>query len=154
MRIARRLLPLGLALLLPAVSPAEEPARSASGPLVTVTRTPTCGCCSKWADHLEANGFRVELRNVPDVTPVKRAKGVPQSLAACHTAEVGGYVVEGHVPAGDIRRLLAERPAVTGIAVPGMPEGSPGMEGPEPERYHVYAFDRGGRVTVFSTHGP
>lgn len=140
---------------------ASEPARTTAstadpqvGPQLTMTRSPTCGCCGKWAEHLEAHGFQVEVRNVPDVRPFKREKGVPAALSACHTAEVGGYVVEGHVPASDIRRLLEERPAVAGIAVPGMPEGSPGMEGPEPERYHVYAFDREGGVTVFATHEP
>lgn len=136
---------------------ASEPARAAvaaAGPQLTMTRTPTCGCCGKWAEHLEAHGFQVAVRNVSDVRPFKREKGVPAALSACHTAEVDGYVVEGHVPASDIRRLLEERPAVAGIAVPGMPEGSPGMEGPEPERYSVYAFDRDGGVTLFATHEP
>ena len=130
------------------VARAEEP------PRVITYRSPTCGCCEKWADHLEAAGFSVELREVRDVAPVKAAHGVPPALAACHTALVDGYVVEGHVPAADVRRLLDERPAIRGLAVPGMPEGSPGMEGPEPERYRVLTFDEQGDVGVFATHGP
>jgi len=130
------------------IARAQEPTR------VVTWRSPTCGCCEKWADHLEAAGFRVELREVPDVAPVKASHGVPPALAACHTALVEGYVVEGHVPAADVARLLAERPAIRGLAVPGMPEGSPGMEGPNPERYRVLSFDEAGRVEVFATHGP
>lgn len=127
---------------------AEEPTR------VVTWRSPSCGCCEKWAEHLEASGFRVELREVRDVAPVKATHGVPPALAACHTALVEGYVVEGHVPAADVARLLAERPAIRGLAVPGMPEGSPGMEGPNPERYQVLSFDDAGHVEVFATHGP
>lgn len=148
------LLPVLAAAFLAVPAPAQEPARSESTPLVTVTRSPTCGCCAKWGEHLEANGFRVQMRNVADLKPIKREKGVPAPLASCHTGEVEGYVIEGHVPAADVRRLLEQRPDVAGLAVPGMPEGSPGMEGPDPEPYHVYAFDREGRVSVFSTHGP
>lgn len=121
---------------------------------VTVYRSPTCGCCSKWIEHLEANGFRVEARDVQDVAPFKRSAGVPPALASCHTAHVGGYVVEGHVPAADLRRLLAEQPPILGLAVPRMPVGSPGMEGPNPEPYEVLAFDGQGRVEVFSSYAP
>ena len=106
-------------------------------------------------DHyLAENGFTVETHDVRDVTPMKRANGVPQSLSSYHTAFVEGYVVEGHVPASDVKRLLEERPAVSGLAVPGMPEGSPGMEGPNPERYRVLAFGPDGRLEVFASHGP
>jgi hypothetical protein len=121
---------------------------------VTVYKSPTCGCCSKWVRHLEENGFSVETHDVRDVTPMKRANGVPERLSSCHTAFVDGYIVEGHVPASDVKRLLAQRPQVSGLAVPGMPEGSPGMEGPNPERYQVLAFDPEGGVEVFSSHGP
>ena len=102
--------------------------------------------------HLRANGFEVREENVRDVAPIKRRLQVPGSLESCHTAVVGDYVVEGHVPADLIQRLLRERPAVLGLAVPGMPAGSPGMETPgrAPERYDVLAFDRSGRTTLFA----
>lgn len=100
------------------------------------------------------NGFAVQSHDLADVRPVKRAQGVPAPLAACHTALVDGYVIEGHVPAADVQRLLTERPPVAGLAVPGMPIGSPGMEGPNPERYRVYTFDAGRPVGVFAAHGP
>lgn len=134
-----------LALLVPSVAQAGE--------LVTVYKSPTCGCCEKWIEHLEQSGFTVEAHDVPNPDVVRQAKGVPSELAACHTALVNGYVIEGHVPAADVKRLLAERPPVLGLAVPGMPEGSPGMEGPHPEAYEVLAFDGQG-VEVFSSHGP
>jgi len=122
-------------------------------PEVHVYKSPTCGCCEKWIEHLRSNGLRVRATDVPDVTPIKLENGVSPALSACHTAFVGGYVVEGHVPAADVHRLLAERPDVAGLAVPGMPIGSPGMEGPNPERYEVLSFGAHG-VRVFSTHGP
>jgi len=103
--------------------------------------------------HLRASGYPVKEENIQDVTPIKRRYGVPVQLAACHTALVEGYVVEGHVPADLIDRLLRERPRVAGIAVPGMPPGAPGMETPgqTPERYQVLTFDRSGRTTVFAS---
>jgi hypothetical protein len=122
-------------------------------PEVQVYKSPTCGCCEKWVEHLRAEGFTVRTNDVPDVTPIKLENGVSPELSACHTAFVGGYVVEGHVPASDIRRLLAERPAVAGLAVPGMPVGSPGMEGPRPVPYEVMSFGAQG-VRVFSKHTP
>ena len=121
---------------------------------IHVYKSPTCGCCTKWIDHLKENGFEVISTNVPDVAPVKQANGVPASLGSCHTAIVEGYVIEGHVPASDITRLLAERPKIVGLAVPGMPSGSPGMEGPHPEKYDVLAFDSDAKTTTFATHGP
>ncbi len=121
---------------------------------VMVYKTPTCGCCSKWVDHLEANGFKVKSKNLADVSPVKRMNGVPLQLSSCHTAIIGGYFVEGHVPAEDVKRLLKERPDVAGIAVPRMPEGSPGMEGPNPEPYSVLAVKKDGSIEVFARHGP
>ena len=125
-----------------------------AGDAVTVYKSPTCGCCQKWIDHLEANGFEVEAHDVKNVDPIKQEKGVPRELASCHTAEVNGYVIEGHVPAEDIQRLLEEKPPVLGLAVPEMPIGSPGMEGPNPESYDVMAFDQHGKVEVFSSHAP
>jgi len=119
-----------------------------------VYKTPTCGCCSKWIEHLEENGFKVDSKDIPDVTPVKRMNGVPAGLASCHTAIIGGYFVEGHVPAEDIQRLLRERPDIAGLAVPRMPIGSPGMEGPNPEAYSVLAVRQDGTTTVFSRHAP
>jgi len=127
-------------------------APSNAGVLVEVYKSPTCGCCGKWIDYLEANGFRVEATDVPDVAPLKAKYGVPEGMDSCHTALVEGYVVEGHVPVADIQRLLTERPEIDGIAVPGMPMGSPGMEGPRPVRYDVVTFDAGAKGEVFATH--
>ncbi len=119
---------------------------------VTVYKSPTCGCCNKWIAHLEANGFKVNAHDLADLTQVKLEHGVRRELTSCHTALVDGYVIEGHVPAEDIQRLLQERPDVVGLAVPGMPMGSPGMEGPTSEPYNVLTFDRNGNTTVFAKH--
>ncbi len=119
---------------------------------VTVYKSPTCGCCTKWIAHLEANGFRVDAHDVADLTQVKLEHGIRRELTSCHTALVDGYVIEGHVPAEDIQRLLQQRPDVVGLAVPGMPMGSPGMEGPTSEPYNVLTFDRNGNTTVFAKH--
>jgi hypothetical protein len=121
---------------------------SAADPRVTVTKDPNCGCCGDWVEHLRQAGFAVEVRDVPDVNRVKARLGVPSDLAACHTAEVSGYVIEGHVPASSIRRLLAEKPNAIGLAVAGMPVGSPGMEvpGTPPDTYDVVLFGAGRRV--------
>ncbi len=134
---------------LPLAPPAAAQAQARQ---VTVYKTATCGCCNAWIDHLKANGFRVQAENVTDLDAYKRRYGVAGYLAACHTAVVDGYVVEGHVPAADIRRLLKERPKVKGIAVPGMPMGSPGMEGPTREPYSTVTFDEAGRVKVYARH--
>jgi hypothetical protein len=133
-----------------ALAACGAPARSSSD--VQVFRTATCGCCLGWAEHLEQSGFSVDVIEVDDLPAVKQRLGVPSELASCHTAEVDGYVVEGHVPASDVQRLLRERPKIRGLAVPGMPEGSPGMEGPHPESYAVLAFDAQGRSEVFELH--
>jgi len=119
---------------------------------VVVYKSPTCGCCKQWIKHLEASGFSVQAKDVPNVGPYKLKHGVPPQLSSCHTATVGGYVIEGHVPAADIRQLLKERPKVVGLTVPGMPEGSPGMEGPHPQHYDVLTFDADGRIAVFARH--
>jgi hypothetical protein len=119
---------------------------------VTVYKTPSCGCCTAWADHLKAHGFEVKLKDFNDLTRIKQGHGITRELASCHTAVVDGYVIEGHVPATDIKRLLETRPAVAGLAVPGMPMGSPGMEGPVSDRYDVLSFDKSGKIEVFSRH--
>ncbi len=119
---------------------------------VTVYKSPTCGCCNKWIAHMEANGFEVKAHDLADLTQIKLEHGVSQELTSCHTALVDGYVIEGHVPAEDIQRLLEERPDVVGLAVPGMVMGSPGMEGETSEPYNVVTFDRDGNTTVFAKH--
>ena len=119
---------------------------------VLVYKSPTCGCCAAWIEHLRAAGFSVRANNVVDMSPVKTRLGVPQSMWSCHTAVVGDYVIEGHVPAGDIRRLLQQGPSVAGIAVPGMPAGSPGMEiDGYSESYTVWAFGDAG-IETFALH--
>jgi hypothetical protein len=129
---------------------AGQVAHASEATAITVYKTPTCGCCKKWVEHLEKNGFRVETHDVGDVSPVKAQHGVPGDLHSCHTGLVGGYVVEGHVPADVIRKLLAERPQVAGVAVPGMPMGSPGMEGPYTQHYDVVAFTQEGKTSVYA----
>lgn len=116
---------------------------------ITVHKTPWCGCCNDWVEHLRADGFSVTVHEHEDLSPIRSRLDVPLALGSCHTAEVDGYAIEGHVPAADIRRLLAERPeSVRGLAVPGMPVGSPGMEmGDRKDPYDVVAFgDRGHEV--------
>jgi hypothetical protein len=119
---------------------------------ITVYKSPTCGCCSKWVDHLRNEGFKVKTINQDNMSSIKSSSGVTANLQSCHTAFVDGYVVEGHVPADDIKRLLRERPKVTGISAPGMPMGSPGMEGQRKDYYDVVTFDRNGRTTVYARH--
>lgn len=120
---------------------------------VTVYKSPTCGCCTKWVEHLEQSGFEVKTYDVRDVVSYKVRMGVPPTLGSCHTALVDGYVIEGHVPADDIKRLLTQRPRVSGLAVPGMPVGSPGMEqGNRRDRYDVLSFTEDGATEVFATH--
>ncbi|OCK58242.1 DUF411 domain-containing protein [Bradyrhizobium sp. LMTR 3] len=114
-------------------------------PVVTVHKDPNCGCCSGWVDHLRAAGFPVEVHDAADLAPIKQQHGIPPELAACHTAVVNGYAIEGHVPALAIQRLLAERPNAKGLAVPGMPVGSPGMEGGTPQPYTVVLFGPAGQ---------
>lgn len=124
---------------------------------VVVYKSPTCGCCNGWVEHMEASGFTVRTVDLPmydDLAAKKHEHGVPGDLGSCHTATVDGYVVEGHVPADAVKRMLADRPDVKGIAVPGMPVGSPGMEGANPERYDVVAFDGAGNRTVFESVDP
>lgn len=120
---------------------------------IVVYKSSTCSCCDSWVTHLRGQGFVVYVRTQEHLARVRAKYGVPDGLGACHTARAGRYTIEGHVPAADIRRLLRERPAVTGIAVPGMPIGSPGMErGTEQEPFEVLAFDSQGRTAVFAKH--
>lgn len=123
----------------------------AEAPNVTVYKSPSCGCCGKWVDHLKANGFEVAVVDQDDLTAVKANHGVAADLTSCHTAVVEGYVIEGHVPADLIHRMLEERLAIVGLAVPGMPAGSPGMEGSTPQPYDVIAFDTAGNRTIYSS---
>jgi hypothetical protein len=126
-------------------------ARDALAADVTVYTTPTCGCCTKWAEYVRANGFSVKTVFRDNLTPIKRKYDVSPMLETCHTAIVDGYVVEGHVPIDVIRKLLEERPDAKGIAVPGMPVGSPGMEqGTVRDRYNVVLFDGMGGMTVYA----
>lgn len=111
---------------------------------IDVYKSPSCGCCGLWMDHLTAYGFAAKVQDMDDLTQVKMIAGVPEHLTACHTALLEGYVIEGHVPALAIQRLLDERPDIRGLAVPGMPAGSPGMPDPNPERYDVIAFGQEG----------
>ncbi|MGH1483086.1 MAG: DUF411 domain-containing protein [Geminicoccales bacterium] len=113
---------------------------AAADTAIKVYKTPTCGCCSSWVDHLQSNGFEVSAEDLADLDTVKQMAGVPDHLLSCHTGLIGSYTIEGHVPAPAIRKLLAERPKIRGLAVPGMPAGSPGMPSPNPERYDVVAF--------------
>jgi hypothetical protein len=138
------------AVLLGGLVAAQRP----TAPMVQVFKSPTCGCCALWVKHLEANGFTTTVTDVEDISTVKAKYGVPERLQSCHTAVVNGYVLEGHVPAADVQRLLKDRPAVVGVAVPGMPMGSPGMEvGSTVQPYNVMAFDKQGQSTVFASHG-
>ena len=137
------------ALLLAAAALVRAPAAPA-GPTVTVYKSPTCGCCGKWIAHLQAAGFTVVAHDTDDVNAVRSSMGVPFRLGSCHTARVGNYVIEGHVPADLITRLLTEHPAIAGLAVPGMVTGSPGMEGPGAQPYDVVAWDRAGKTSVYA----
>jgi hypothetical protein len=121
---------------------------------ITVYKSASCGCCAKWVDHLRANGFAPTVHDEADMDAIKNEMGVPKGVRSCHTALVDRYLVEGHVPAADLRRLLKERPAVAGLAVPGMPKGTPGMAmpGDTPEPYEVLAFTRDGKTTTYARH--
>jgi len=121
--------------------------------VVEVYKSPTCGCCGDWIKHLRSNGFEVRARDVADSGEYRRRYGVPEVFASCHTALVGGYAIEGHVPAREIKRLLAERPKAQGLAVPGMPAGSPGMEGPKSDPYDVLLFQSDGRYIYYARYG-
>ena len=148
MKLKRNRLLVAALLALAAAGAGAEPL-----PEVVMHKDPNCGCCGQWAEHLQANGFRVKTVPERDMESVKRRLAVPQRLTSCHTAKVGGYVIEGHVPASAIKRMLREKPAVAGLAVPGMPLGSPGMEVPgKQDPYEVVSFDKAGKAAVYESH--
>jgi hypothetical protein len=119
---------------------------------MTVSKSPTCGCCAKWIEHARAHGFTVKVVEIDDIMAAKSKHNVPDKLASCHTSLVRGYVVEGHVPAADIKKLLAAKPKAIGIAVPGMPAGSPGMEAGFTQPYETLLFRADGSTSVFARH--
>ncbi|MCF6225602.1 MAG: DUF411 domain-containing protein [Xanthomonadales bacterium] len=121
---------------------------------ITVYSSPTCSCCHRWIEVLEKDGFKVSSHSSDDMNSVKQSFGLKPHLASCHTATIGGYVIEGHVPAADIRRLLKEKPQTVGLTAPGMPRHSPGMQAPgeQPKGYDVLSFDRDGNTTVFTKY--
>jgi hypothetical protein len=136
------------------VAQQKAPASTAAKTMVTVYKTSSCGCCKLWVDHLKANGFDVQAMDVSsaDVRNVSKMAGLKDEDTSCHTAKIGNYVVEGHVPADDIKRMLKEKPAIAGLAAPGMPQGSPGMEQGAKEPYDVIAFKKDGTSTVYAKH--
>jgi len=123
-----------------------------SSAAVEVFKSPYCGCCGKWVEHLRQNGFEVKTHDVEDVTAARKKMGMPDRLGSCHTAKIGGYVVEGHVPAADIQRLLKEKPKALGLAVPSMPPGSPGMDSAKPMPYQTLLVRTDGTTQVFAQH--
>lgn len=131
-----------------ASAPAENTASAAQ--TVKVYKDPNCGCCNKWVDHMKENGFTVETMDMPNLSMIKQKYAIGANLQSCHTAVVGDYAFEGHVPADLIARVLEEKPSIAGLAVPGMPMGSPGMEGATKDAYDVLTFDRDGRTTVYA----
>ena len=153
-RVALSIVALSMAGFGLGVAAQQKPAAVAAQK-VTVYKTSSCGCCKLWVDHMKASGFDVQAMDVSsaDVRSVSKAAGLPDEGVSCHTAKVGNYVVEGHVPASDIQRMLKEKPAIAGIAAPGMPMGSPGMEqGGAKEAYDVLAFTKDGKMTVYAKH--
>jgi hypothetical protein len=126
-------------------------AQATAKPQMTVYKSSTCGCCEKWVAHMRQNGFEVKAIDVDDIDKVKKERGVPDAAASCHTATVNGYLVEGHVPADAVLKMLKDKPAIAGIAVPGMPMGAPGMEMPngQKEAYTIVSFDKTGKTAVY-----
>ncbi len=123
-----------------------------AGAQVDVYKSPYCGCCAKWVEHMRAHGFEVSTHDVSDVPGKRRQLGMPEAYGSCHTARVGGYLIEGHVPATDVRRLLKEKPKAIGLAVPSMPQGSPGMEGARVVPYETLLVRDDGSNSVFARH--
>lgn len=150
MKAAKTVLFLGLGVALAGAATIGAQSGRVAKPSMTVYKSSTCGCCKNWVEHMKANGFNVTATDVEDIEVPKRAHGVPESLESCHTGVIGGYVVEGHVPADVVQRMLRERPPIVGIAVPGMPIGSPGMEfGGQKSSYNIIAFDKNGKTSVY-----
>lgn len=136
-------------LLALAITVSSVPVLAATG---EVFKSPSCGCCSKWVDHMTANGFELKVYNQHNMQPIKQKHGITGKLFSCHTAIIEGYVIEGHVPAADIKRLLEEKPDIAGLAVPKMPHGTPGMETGRVDPYHVVAFRKDGSSYHFSSY--
>ena len=124
-------------------------AASAAQPVIEVYKSAYCGCCKEWIKHLEANGFKVRSQDVANTSDYREKFGIPTEYGSCHTGRVNGYAIEGHVPASEIKRLLAEKPRARGLAVPAMPMGSPGMEGPRKDPYDVLLVNDGGKTSVY-----
>jgi hypothetical protein len=141
---------LALTLVAGAATPSGDPHPKQTK--ITVYKDPSCGCCKNWIEHLKKHGYAVDAKDTPTMAEVKRTLGVPDAVTSCHTAVVNGYLIEGHVPAADIARLLKQKPKVAGLAVPGMPMGSPGMEGPSKQHYQVLSFDKTGKTRIFATY--
>lgn len=127
-------------------------AASAAQPVIEVYKTAACGCCKGWVKHLEANGFKVKAQDVDNPSDYREKFGIPSEYGSCHTGRVNGYAIEGHVPASEIKRLLAEKPKARGLAVPAMPMGSPGMEGPRKDPYDVLLVQDGGKASVYKRY--
>lgn len=141
-----------LAMAGPAVAALPSLAK-ASLPQVDVYKNPDCGCCAAWVDHLKAAGFPVKLHNTTDTITVRKRYGIPEAFGSCHTGVVAGFALEGHVPAADVKRLLAQKPLAAGLSVPDMPLGSPGMEmGSRKDPFQVLLIDKAGRPSVFATY--
>ena len=134
----------------PPKKPAAAKAAAASRAIV-IYKDPNCGCCKEWVTHVRGAGFTPTVHDTADMKSVKASMGVPSALESCHTARVGGYTIEGHVPADVIEKLLREKPVALGLAVPGMPMGSPGMEGPRKDPYDVVLFEKGGKTRVYAS---
>jgi hypothetical protein len=129
----------------------EAQTSAGAKPQLTVYKSPTCGCCSLWIEHMKSNGFEVKSFDVDDIDAVKRERGVPAPAASCHTGIVNGYIVEGHVPADAVLKMLKDKPDIKGIAVPGMPVGSPGMEVPggQKQAYAIVSIDKAGKTAIY-----
>jgi hypothetical protein len=119
---------------------------------MVVYKDPSCGCCGKWVEHMKANGFATSVQDTPKMDAIKVRYKVGEKLRSCHTAVVGGYVIEGHVPAGDVKRLLKEKPKVVGLTIPGMPQSAPGMDMQPPVPYEVLAFDETDKTSSYAKH--
>jgi hypothetical protein len=139
------------ALAAPPTVPATLAAAGSAG-TIDVYKSATCGCCHLWVEYMRGEGFTVVEHDVENIDAVPAKAGVPKELESCHTAHIGGYVIEGHVPAEDIKKMLAERPKIAGLAVPGMVAGSPGMPGANPQHYDVVAYDKAGTISVYAKH--
>ena len=128
------------------------PLAHAASPVIEVYKTASCGCCTAWVDHLKSNGFNVVAHNVEDPGSIRARFGIAEKYGSCHTGVVNGYAIEGHVPADSIKKLLKEKPKASGLAVPGMPMGSPGMEGHPKDAYDVLLVDKKGNASTFTSH--